>query len=73
MIRIHDPAKAGPILGDLRVMHRRRQADVAEQAGFAQSLLSKWECARNVPALDSLIRVARALGYDLALVEREDA
>ncbi|GAB1642554.1 helix-turn-helix domain-containing protein [Krasilnikovia sp. MM14-A1259] len=73
MIRIDNAGQAGPSLGDLRRMLRTVQSDLAARAGFDQSLVSKWERGHSVPTVDSLIRTAHALGYDLALVPREDA
>lgn len=72
MIRI-DPAAIGPALGNLRQLLGIRQRDLAADAGLFPSQLSYWERGLRDPDLKSLVKIARALGYDLALVPREDS
>lgn len=48
------------------------QLAYASRHGFSQGQLSNWEKTVLEPKLSSAIRIARALGYDLALVPREE-
>lgn len=72
-IRIDDKLQLPGILDELRTMLQMRQRDLAEASGYGQSQISEW--LRGIRSLDtsSLIRVAHALGYDLALIPREEA
>ena len=71
MIRIDDPNALGPVLAQLRAVSQR--ALVADIDGMSQSQLADWERGHSLPKLPNLIRLAHALGYDLALIPREDA
>jgi transcriptional regulator with XRE-family HTH domain len=80
MIRISDPGRLGPALGNLR--HRQgltrrtvaRRIAVAtgrdEQSTYQQ--LAQWENGDKAPNVTSLPDLLHALGYDLALIPRED-
>jgi transcriptional regulator with XRE-family HTH domain len=72
MIRI-DPDRIGPAIGELRRLLGLTQVALAEEAGIFPSQLSHWEHEDRRPDLASLVKVARALGYDLALIPREGA
>lgn len=67
MIRI-DPDAIGPAIGNLRRMLGLRMSDLAEDAGLHTSQLSYWERGLRTPDIRSLVKLARALGYDIALV-----
>lgn len=71
MIRI-DPTAIGPAIGDLRRLLGIQQRDLAADAGLFPSQLSYWERGLRTPDLKSLVKLAHALGYDLALIPRED-
>lgn len=72
MIRLPDPDRIGAAIADLRVLHGLRQRDLAQLASIWQSRLSVWESGTNRPDIGQLVKVANALGYDLALIPRED-
>jgi transcriptional regulator with XRE-family HTH domain len=60
-------------LGQVRRVRNLSQRALAELVGTAQSAVSEWESGQTGITLDSLFRLARVLGYDLALIPREDA
>lgn len=65
--RIGDPGEAGPLLRKLRREQDVTLSDVAQVLDLFETQVCAWE-NRVVPSLSSLIRVAWALGYDVALV-----
>lgn len=80
MIRISDPAKLGQILGTLRL------ADGWTRRGFAREIAARsdrtentvnaqlweWDNGHTRPDPGSLDHYLAALGYNLALVPKED-
>lgn len=72
MIRFASPDAVGPALGNLRRLLGISQVRLASDSGLWPSQLSHWEAGDRHPDLASLAKVVRALGYDLALVPRED-
>ena len=72
MIRVIALDRLGGILGDLRILARLSQRQLATDAGLRQGQISAYELSKLAPTVPSLIRLAHALGYDLALVPRED-
>jgi transcriptional regulator with XRE-family HTH domain len=72
LIRIDDATRLGPALGNIRAMLGMRMSDLAEDAGLHTSQLSYWERGLRTPDMKSLVKLAHALGYDLALIPRED-
>jgi transcriptional regulator with XRE-family HTH domain len=73
MIRLAAATDVGPLLADLRRTRRTSQRQLAADSRTRQAQISNFELGATRPNLDSLIRLAKALGYDLALVPREDA
>lgn len=73
MIRITDPDQVGPALRQLRTILGISQRELCEISGQRQGRMSAWELGHEVPRFSSLVRMVRALGYDLVLVPREDA
>lgn len=82
MLRIHAPADLGITLTDLRaqadVSRRALAAFIAESTGIpgstAYSQLQRYEAGKvGRPDLYALIPILEALGYELAVVRREDA
>jgi len=73
--RIETVADFGPILDDLLETHRISQRALVEAAGgsFTRAQLYLWIVGKTAPSLAGLIKLVQALGYDLALVPREDA
>ena len=81
MIRISDPAKLGQTLGTLRATEGWTRVglarDMAGGTGRAYESLRlslwRWDTGKAQPDLTSLRPYLAALGYDLALIPREDA
>ncbi len=81
MIRLTDPTRIGPALGDVRVMlgiPRRALArtianETCRNVSSVNAQLWQWDKGHHMPDLASLPPVLLALGYDLALVPREDS
>ena len=44
------------------------QKDLAKEAGLTQSVIARLESKKAIPRLDTLLKVADALGCDLAVV-----
>ena len=59
-------ATLGPALSLIRSMKSLSQAAVARQAGVGKSQLSKYESGKELPKLDSLVKVLRVLDLRLA-------
>lgn len=72
MIRFADPNRIGPALGDIRKLLGLTQVALAADAGLWPSQISQWEAGQTHPDLVSLAKLAAGLGYDLALIPRED-
>lgn len=80
MIRIADPSNLGPALRDIRNLlgyNRRQLAQaVAEATGRGlpgvYSQLREWDHGKHSPTAKALGPVLAALGYDLALIPREE-
>jgi hypothetical protein len=81
MIRLTDPRHLGRILVDLREQRdlgpSRLAALVADATGHDPEAVRRrlwhWETGRTLsPDLPALMQVLDALGYDLALIPRED-
>jgi transcriptional regulator with XRE-family HTH domain len=60
----------GTALRDLRKAHRLTLADVAERANISRGMLSKIETGQAATSLDTLSRLAQALGISLATLFR---
>jgi hypothetical protein len=81
MIRLTDPTRIGPSLGDIRVLlgipRRALARTIANATGrdvsSVNSQLWGWDKGVHQPDLASLPVILDALGYDLALIPREDA
>jgi hypothetical protein len=80
MIRIADPAKLGPALAQIRNLlgYSRHDLGRAVESATGRPMISvvhqvqQWDTGRHAPTVSSLGPVLDALGYDLALVPRED-
>lgn len=80
MIRLTDPAKLGQTLGTLRITNGWTRAavarDLAGRNGSTEETallnLWRWDTGRSHPDTHSLGHYLAALGYDLALIPRED-
>lgn len=71
-IHLTDRIDIGNTLWRLRYEARMSPDGLAARLGLSRSGISKRECYGRIPA-SALIQHARALGYDLALIPREDA
>jgi transcriptional regulator with XRE-family HTH domain len=70
------------VIRDLRhlalELQKRRYANgqtirsLGARTGHGHERISAWENARHAPSTASLLRVLHGLGYDLALIPRED-
>jgi transcriptional regulator with XRE-family HTH domain len=60
----------GTAVRELRQRHKLTIAQVSEQAGISRGMLSKIETGQITPGLDSLSRIARALGVSMSMLFR---
>lgn len=60
----------GSTIRELRLKHGLTIAEVAEQVGISRGMLSKIENAQTATSLDSLARIANALGVSLSTLFR---
>jgi len=60
----------GAAVRDLRQRHGLTIADVAQRAGISRGMLSKIENAQTATSLDTLTRLARALGVSISALFR---
>jgi transcriptional regulator with XRE-family HTH domain len=60
----------GSAVRELRQRHKLTLAQVSEQAGISRGMLSKIETGQITPGLDSLSRIARALGVSMSMLFR---
>jgi hypothetical protein len=81
MIRIADPTKIGPALAQIRELLGYTRVTLAQEIAAATgrnaksitNQLGEWDRLENCPTVRTLGPALDALGYDLALVPREDA
>ena len=62
-----DLNQPGPALRHLRATRFLRQADVADRASISAPMLSRYECGKRLPHLDTLAAILDAL--DVSLVD----
>jgi transcriptional regulator with XRE-family HTH domain len=60
----------GSAVRELRQRHKLTIAQISEQAGISRGMLSKIETGQITPGLDSLSRIARALGVSMSMLFR---
>ena len=64
-------AEVGQVLQQARLQKRLSQEELSQRAGISRVTLSRMETAAKTDmSLAALLRLARALGYELRLVER---
>lgn len=68
MIRLTAPEQLSGAVRFLRGVSGLTQRQLADAGRFQQVQISWWETDERRPNLASLIRLANALGYDIALV-----
>ena len=67
-------ASVGAAIRELRQRHGLTIAEVSEQANVSRGMLSKIENGQTTPGLDTLARIARALGVSMSMLfSRYDA
>jgi hypothetical protein len=80
LIRIADAARIGPALGQIRTLLGYSRAELAQLIADATgrnpksvaNQLAEWDRLENCPTARTLGPALNALGYDLALIPRED-
>jgi transcriptional regulator with XRE-family HTH domain len=60
----------GTTIRDLRQKHKLTIAEVAEQTGISRGMLSKIENAQTATSLDTLVKIANALGVSMSTLFR---
>lgn len=70
---IAKPADVGPALRQIRESRNATRQEVAFAVGMWSSQYGQYELGAKVPTVVNLLALAHALGYDLALVPREEA
>lgn len=73
MIRLTDLARLPHAVWTMRRERGLTQEQLGAKIGKTEMTISLLELGKNACKLDTLIRIAHALGYDLALIPREDA
>jgi len=73
MITLTAAHQTAGALAFMRATGGLTQRGLAAVSGFRQAQISLWEINARTPNVASLIRLADALGYDLALILREGA
>lgn len=73
MIRLTRPEQIHQVIADLRLDAGKTQRGLAAELRIRGSQINRFENEGQRPNLASLIALAGALGYDVALVKREDA
>jgi transcriptional regulator with XRE-family HTH domain len=69
--RAGTPVELGAALARIRQSAELRQEDLALRAGLRREYVSRLESGQATEQLRALFRVLRALGYELAITERE--
>lgn len=69
--RAYDAARremgVGYLILQARAAAGLSQAQLAKKIGTSQSMIARWESGAQVPSVSSLLRIAGATGFDLAL------
>lgn len=60
------------LLIEQRHSHGMTQKDLAKAASLTQSVIARLESKKTIPQLDTLLKVATALGCSLEIVPQED-
>lgn len=71
-IRIHNKTDMVTAFSDLQAMYELTQRQMAADSGFYQAQICEWLGGKRSMDTISVIRLANALGYDLALIPRDD-
>lgn len=71
-IIIRSPADLARIIRDRRRALGQTQMSLATRVGAASQRVTEWESGQRRPTAATLLKLADALGYDVALVPRKD-
>jgi len=79
-IRIEDPGRLGPALGEIRkllgiprlALARRIAQATGHSIHGVENALKDWDTGKHAPTVSKLGPLLDALGYDLALVPKPD-
>ena len=69
---VRSPADLARIIRDRRRALGQTQLSLATRIGAASQRVTEWESGQRRPTAATLLKLADALGYDLALIPRED-
>jgi len=73
VIKIRSADRVGDAIRFAREIAGLSPIQLAALSGYAPSQIWAWELGRHLPGSKVLVRLFDALGYDLALIPREDA
>ena len=68
IVTAHDESGRPSSLAVLRTDAGMTQVELAERVGVGQSQIADWERGRNVPSVQSCVKLAFALGVDAGVV-----
>lgn len=71
-MRLTAETDIGQLLDAQLRMTLTSQSDLSRLTGYAEGQISRWVRGKVVPNVATLLRLLAALGYDLALIPRED-
>ena len=61
----------GSLILEARASAGFSQAQLAKKIGTSQPMIARWESGSQLPSVRSLLRIAEASGFDLALALRK--
>lgn len=67
----HEAMGVGYLVLKARVAAGFTQAQLARRIGSSQSMVARWESGAQVPSVRTLMKIAHATGYELAVGLRE--
>lgn len=70
MIRLTDPADFGPAIRSMKTAAGISDTELAKAAGISRPHVANMRWGGFVPSFRTLLKLADALGYDLALIPR---
>lgn len=72
VVELDGGAGTADLVHHLRAAGRLTQRQLADRVGTKQPVISRWEHGGDEPRLSTLVRVAEACGFRLALVAEPD-
>ena len=67
----HEAMGVGYLILKARAAAGLTQAQLAKKIGTSQSMVARWESGAHVPSMRTLMKIAGAAGYELAVGLRE--